>query len=203
VTEKAGDEPPLRPSQSMSEALGEPLRFPDDGVVAKWLRWFDSKLGLVENVALFAILATVVLTASTHAILEKATGKGLEWSFDIVRGGTFSVAMIGAAFATQQSRHLAMDLISRRLPPRGRLVLLAFLEMFTIAIAVLLMRSGFHQVDQVVNEPGEHLIEKKEITMFLPIGCALIIGHALLHLAIDVEYLVRNKLPPERARSGH
>ena len=94
---------------------------------------------------------------------------------------------------------------SRRLvtPPRGRLVLHAFLGVFTIAIAAVLMRSGFHQVDQVVNEPGEHLIEKKDITKFLPIGCGLIIVHALLHLVIDADYLVRNKLPPERARSGH
>jgi hypothetical protein len=42
----------------------------------------------------------------------------------------------------------------------------AFLGVFTIAIAVVLTRSGFHQVDQVVNEPGEHLIEKKDITKF-------------------------------------
>jgi len=187
----------------MLEALGAPLRFPHDGALAKWVRWGDSKLGLVENVALFAILASVVLTASTHAILEKATGKGLEWSFDVVRGGTFSVAMLGAAFATQQARHLAMDLISRRLPPRGRLMLSAFLGVFTIVIAAVLMRSGVHQVDQVVNEPGEHLIEKKQITWFLPIGAALIIVHALLHVVIDIDYLVRNKLPPERARSGH
>jgi len=203
VTEKAGDEPPLRQSQSMLEALGAPLQFPDDGPLAKWVRWGDSKLGLVENVVLFTILASVVLNASTHAILEKATGKGLEWSFDVVRGGTFSVALLGAAFATQQARHLAMDLISRRLPPRGRLALSAFLGVFTIAIAAVLMRSGVHQVDQVVNEPGEHMIEKKQITWFLPIGCALIIVHALLHVVIDVDYLVRNKLPPERARSGH
>jgi len=203
VTEKAGDEPPLRPSQSMLEALGEPLQFPDDGPFAKWVRWTDAKLGVVENVALFAILSAVVLTASTNAILERATGKGLEWSFDVVRGGTFSVAMLGAAYATQQARHLAMDLISRRLPPRGRLVLRALLGAFTIAIATMLMRSGFHQVDQVVNEAGDHLIEKKQVTMFLPIGCALIIVHALLHIALDADYLVRNKLPPERARSGH
>jgi TRAP-type C4-dicarboxylate transport system permease small subunit len=203
VTETAGDEPPPRPSQSMREALGEPLQFPDDGPFAKWVRWGDAKLGLVENVALFAILSTVVLTASTNAVLERTTGKGLEWSFDVVRGGTFSVAMLGAAYATQQARHLAMDLISRRLPPRGRLVLRALLGAFTIVIATMLMRSGFHQVDQVVNEPGEHLIEKKQITMFLPIGCLLIIVHALLHVVLDADYLVRNKVPPERARSGH
>ena len=203
MTENGEAGPPLRPSQSLHEALGEPLHYPDDSVLAKRLRLIDSKAGLVENVALFAILATVVLTAGTHAILEKTTGKGLEWSFDIVRGGTFSVAMLGAAFATHQARHLAMDLVSRRMSPRARLALRAFLGVFTIAIAAVLMRSGFHQVDQVVNEPGEHLIEKSQITTFLPIGCGLIIIHALLHVVIDVDYLIREKLPPERARSGH
>jgi hypothetical protein len=37
----------------------------------------------------------------------------------------------------------------------------------------------------------------------LPIGAGLISTHAFIHLLIDVDYLRRGKLMPERARSGH
>ncbi|HEV7558301.1 MAG TPA: TRAP transporter small permease subunit, partial [Kofleriaceae bacterium] len=129
------------------------------GLGSTRIRKIDQTLGKLEQGALFAILAAVVLTAATHAIKEKLTGLGLWWSFDIIRVGTFSIAMLGAAFATQQSRHLAMDLISSRLAPRGRLVVAILLSAFTIAIAAILLRSGMHQAVQVVNEPGEHLIQ--------------------------------------------
>jgi TRAP-type C4-dicarboxylate transport system permease small subunit len=173
------------------------------GVGSRRVRKIDYALGKIEQAALFAILAIVVFTAATHAIKEKLTEQGLWWSFDIVRGGTFSIAMIGAAFATQQSRNLAMDLVSRRLHPRARLVLAIVLSAFTIVVAAILRRSGQHQVEQIVNETGEHLFDKRDVVRFIPIGCTLIIIHAFLHMAIDVDYLLRNKLPPERARSGH
>jgi hypothetical protein len=35
------------------------------------------------------------------------------------------------------------------------------------------------------------------------LGCVLIVAHTLLHMVIDVDYLVRKKTPPERMRSGH
>ena len=194
-------EPPPRPSGALS--LDGPLTFPDVGVVSSWVRRIDGWLGLVEQAVLFATLAAVVISAAGHAIIEKATGEGLWWSFDVIRGGTFAVALLGAAFATHQGRHLAMDLVSRRLPPRGRLVLMIILALFTMLIAAMLCRSGLHQVEQTTNDTGEHLFEKREVVRLLPIGCVLIIIHAFMHMVIDVEYLVRNKLPPERARSGH
>lgn len=180
-----------------------PMAFPDDGPAAQWLRRIDHALGSAEQGVLFAVLFIVVLTASAHAIVEKITDHGIWWSYDVVRGGTFVLAMIGAAFATHQSRHLAMDLISRRMQPRSRLVLQSLLEVFTIAICTVLARSGLHQVSAAGKETGRHLIEAANVAMFLPVGAALIMVHAALHLIINLDYLRRGKLLPERARSGH
>ena len=120
----------------------------------------------------------------------------------MVRGGTFTIAMFAAAFATHQQRHLAMDLVSRRLTPRNRLILGALLKVFTIVIALILFRSGLHQRDHV-GGTGDEFVSDKTIVTMLPIGAALIILHSFLHIVIDIDYLVRGKLPPERARSGH
>ncbi len=196
-------EAPKRASATSIEVLAPPLTYPDDGPTSLWLRRIDNYLGTAEQAVLFAILVIVVLTASTHAILEKATHQGLWWSFDVIRGGTFSMAMIGAAYATQQQRHLAMDLISKKLLPRNRLVLASILEIFTIVVCVMLARSGLHQVDAYGTETGRHLIDAKNLVMFLPIGAALIAIHAAIHLLIHIDYLVRGKLPPERMRTGH
>ena len=46
-------------------------------------------------------------------------------------------------------------------------------------------------------------VDDADIVTTMPLAAAMIILHCALHLVIDAEYLVRGKLPPERARSGH
>jgi TRAP-type C4-dicarboxylate transport system permease small subunit len=193
-------QPPVRESALQIEP---PPSFPDDGPLSKSVRRFDHYIGLAEQAALFLILAIVILVASTHAIKEKATHLGLWWSADVIRGGTFTIAMIAAAYATQQQRHLAMDLISKKLPVKGRLLLAAAIEIFTIAICLMLLYSGWRQIGAAGKETGRHLFQAKNIVMFLPIGAGLISLHAFLHLIIHLDYFARGKTPPERVRSAH
>ena len=192
------------PPAGHGPVLGDALQFPDDGRVSGWIRKADNGLGVAEQAVLFGLLGAVVLTAASAALADRVLGIQFgRWWFDIVRGGTFSVAMIGAVFASHQQRHLAMDLISRRLAPRGRLVLRVILAVFTMFIAGLLVRSGLHQLGTVGEEGGEHLISTHTIVMFMPVGAGLIIVHTLLHMVIDLDYLARGKTPPARMRSGH
>jgi TRAP-type C4-dicarboxylate transport system permease small subunit len=179
------------------------MTYPDDGGVARFVRKADGWLGRGEQIALVGLLAAVVLTAAFQAVTSKLLHVTYPWEYDIIRGGTFATAMVGAAFATHQQRHLSMDLISRRLSPRGRLVLHALLSLFTIGVALLLVQSGMHQREIVGDEGGDHIISTRTMVTFMPLGGALIIFHTLLHMVIDLEYLVRGKLPPERARTGH
>ena len=192
------------PAAATGRPPGDPVEFPDDSRLARRLRFADRVLGTAEQIALFGLLGAVVLTAAAAALSDHVLRVPLgRWTFDIVRGGTFSVAMLGAVFATHQRRHLAMDLVSRRLAPRSRLVLRIVLALFTIFIAMLLRRSGAHQLDTVGQESGDHLISTRSIVWFLPAGATLIALHMLLHMVIDIDYLVRGKTPPERMRSAH
>jgi len=201
--------PPTR-RQSTAGLAGAPaapadrLRYPDDDTLARWLRVVDWGLGVAEQAALFAVLGAVVLTAAAAALSDRVLGVPLgRWWFDIVRGGTFAIAMLGAVFATHQRRHLAMDLVTRRLPVRSRLVLRILLAVFTMFVVGLLRRSGLHQLDHLGEESADHLISTRMIVWLLPLGASLIILHTWLHMVIDIDYLVRGKTPPERIRSGH
>ncbi len=148
------DDPPTRKIDVVTEAPVReshlslemaPAAFPDDGAVSQQVRRVDHYLGLFEQALVFALLSLVVLVAAAAAISDKAFHSPLgRWWHYIVRGGTFAVAMFAAVFTTQQQRHLAMDLISRRLTPRGRLVLRVLLAMAVTVLVALLVRSGQH-----------------------------------------------------------
>jgi TRAP-type C4-dicarboxylate transport system permease small subunit len=199
-------EPPVRASHLSMDA--EPMTFPDDDAACAWLRRVDNTLGLAEQALVFGLLALVVSVAALAAIHDKLVAEHLgRWWHYIVRGGTFAVAMFAAVYATQQQRHLAMDLVSRRLSPRGRLILGLVLKALTVAIALLLYKSGRAQVavaggDESLDFLGLHIVDA-DIVSTIFIGAALIAFHTVLHFAIDTSYLLRGKLPPERARSGH
>ena len=203
VSDERASQPKLRDSMA---TFGDdvPLTFPDDGPLAKQLRKIDHWVGAGEQIVLFALLAIVVLAGAFQGISGKLAGKTYTWTYELVRDGVLGIAMIGAAFASHQQRHLSMDLISRRLPPRGRLVLRIFLAIVTILVTALLARSCYHLFLEVKGETHANMIIPSGVVSFtLPLGTGLIIFHTLLHLAIDVDYFARGKLPPERARSAH
>src|SRR6185503_16980332 len=122
-----------------------------------------------------------------------------------IRGVAFSMALLGGAFAAHQGRHLAMDLVSRRMQPRPRLVLKVILALFTIGMVGLLIRGGFHTIATEASIPAgrEKLITSVRLAYLVPIGGLLIILHVALHTLIDVDYLRRGKTPPEKMRTGH
>ncbi len=183
--------------------LGVELIFPDDDAVASGTRAADRALGLVEQAFLFLLLCAIVVVASTAALSDKLAHHHLgRWWFTVVRGGTFTIALIGAVFATHQQRHLAMDLVSRRLTARGRLILGVVLKLFTIGVALLFFRSGLHQ-RETIGGSGDEFVSDQTIVTMMPLAAVMIIVHSVLHLVIDIDYLARGKTPPERARSGH
>jgi TRAP-type C4-dicarboxylate transport system permease small subunit len=199
----AADPPKLRDSMP---AIGDdmPLTYPDDGPLSANLRKVDNLVGNVEQAVLFGLLAIVVLTGAFQGLAGKLAGKTWPATYFIVRTGVLAIAMIGAAFASHQQRHLAMDLVSRRLPARGRLVLRVLLAAVTILVAFVLLLSFWRLFNQVAGEHNANDPLPPWLSPFtLLLGAGLIIFHTLLHMVIDIDYFARGKLPPERARSAH
>jgi len=200
-SEARTDEPPLRAS---ALDLNAPLTYPDDGPVSGAVRRIDNYIGKAEQVLLVAIFATIVIVGSTHALLERIAHIRLEFAGDVIRSGTFAIALLGGAFASHQAKHLSMDLLSRKFSPRGRLFLKVVLGVFVIFVLVLLIKSGYAQVENERQFAAEDkFLSRVRIAYLIPIGGAIMILHTLLHMIIDVDYIARHKLPPERMRSGH
>lgn len=199
------DEPPERPS---AVSLEEHLSFVDDGPFAARLRKLDNGVGVAEQAILAALIATIVLTAAIVALADKIADVHLGHKDEIMRAGTFAIAMFGAAFASHQQRHLAMDMVSRRLSARGRLFLRVAIAIVIVVIVALLVRTGLalraNEVAADANQgSSDALISSGTIAALIPVGGVLVIFHTLVHAVIDVDYLRRGKTPPEQQRSAH
>lgn len=178
-----------------------PTRYPDDSKLATFLRQGDRIVGLLEQIVLVSLLATVVLVATSQTIAEKLFHDSITWSYEVVRGSVLAIAMFGAAFATYQQRNLSMDLVSRRLPHKGRMYLRIFLALITIFITGLFLYGG-----ELLREKGIEASAKLADSLTadcMPLGAALIIFHCLIQMIIEIDYLARGKLSPEHERSAH
>lgn len=194
-------EPPARPSAA--QLAPGPENYPDDGPVAGALRKVDHIVGTIEQVVLVSLLALIIGVGAVQAVATKAFQHSFLWSFDVVRGGTFVIAMLGAAYASHHASHFAMDIVSRYVQPRARLAIQVGLGLFTIFASYLLMDSGLRIRAQVASEGGSHTIPPDLIAAMIPVGAALIIFHTLMRVGICTDYLRRGKLLPEKAPSAH
>ena len=226
----ASAEPAIDPGPSESHLTvdPEPDRFPHDSKLSSRVRRVDHVVGNIEQGFVFFLLALVVVVASIAAIHDKLTTDHLgRWWHTIVRGGTFAIAMFAAAFTTQEQRHLAMDLVSRKLSPRGRLILGLALKVLTLIVCWYLYKAGRAQLEYCTTiwegpngmhvfqimacsplvGAGETLsffgihINDVDVVSTIYISALLISFHTILHFIIDVDYLARGVTPPERMRA--
>ena len=199
----------------------EPHRFPNDSKLSGTVRRIDHGVGVGEQGFVFFLLALVVIVASYAAIHDKLADKLVDvdflrrydllqghvgrWWHTIVRGGTFCIAMFAAAYTTQEQRHLAMDLVSRKISPKARLVLGLALKVLTVGVCYYLYKGGRAQLEVVgtgetLSVYGIHINDVDVVTS-ISIAAILIAFHTTLHFIIDVDYLARGVSPPERARA--
>ncbi len=206
----------------------DPTRFPHDSKLSARVRKIDHVAGSIEQGFVFFLLALVVVVASLAAIHDKVTTDHLgRWWHTIVRGGTFAIAMFAAAYTTQEERHLAMDLVSRKLSGKGRLILGLALKILTLVVCWYLYKAGRAQLEFCTpvwfGPNGLHVVEFQACSALVGAGetlsvfsfhindvdvvstifiAATLIGfHTILHFIIDVDYLIRGVTPPERMRA--
>lgn len=203
VTRKHGtvEEPNEAPTRASAWAIEHDDVFPDDTPFCSRVRALDRRIGAGERLVLLAMLATIVGIGAMQALATKLFDHSFSWSFDFIRGGTFAIAMIAGAYASQQASQISMDLVSRKVSPRTRLAMRIVLGLVTVFAMYLLAKTGLRMVELTAKEGGDHTIPAHWLAMLIPIGSVLIAIHTVLRSIIDVDYLRRGKLPREQLKA--
>jgi TRAP-type C4-dicarboxylate transport system permease small subunit len=185
-----------------SDARHEPGSVHEPGPV-RALRAIDNALGTMEHALLVVLLLVLIGVGAGQAIATKL-GTSWAWSFEIIRYTVFFIAMTGAALSAHTEQLIAMDFVTRMISPRGRARLRVVLRLFTIVACVLLIVGG-KLLSGAASDTLYHVIDPRWGLLALPVGAGLMAVHVLLHMAIDLTYLLRGRTPPEGVvkRSAH
>ncbi|MGI9307730.1 MAG: TRAP transporter small permease [Gammaproteobacteria bacterium] len=92
----------------------------------------------LENFLLSIVLSGMILLASAQIIMRNFAGGGIAWADEALRLMLLWLAMLGAVAASRENRHIAIDVLSRVLPPALKTGVSVGIHTFTAVVAGLL-----------------------------------------------------------------
>jgi C4-dicarboxylate transporter DctQ subunit len=105
--------------------------------VDHWKR-LDKIIDRIEQRLLVTLLSLMILIAFSQIVLRNLFDTGLAWGDPLVRNLVLWVSFIGAALATKEGKHINIDVVSRWMPPRGKILVEAITGLFSSLICALM-----------------------------------------------------------------
>jgi TRAP-type C4-dicarboxylate transport system permease small subunit len=112
---------------------------PSPGGFLKKGLWLFDKL---EYLVLVFLLTVMVGLAFLQIFLRIFFATGILWGDPLLRHLVLWIALLGAATATKEGKHINIDVISRVLPDRGKVAIQALTDLFSTFICLLLIQAS-------------------------------------------------------------
>jgi len=107
----------------------------------KYIRRIDRQLARGEAAIAAAVLLIMIAVAAAQAALRNLTNldfdwanlvlERMEWADSFLQKGTLWLAFFGASLSTYDEKHIAIDVLPRLAPPRGKQLLRAIVNVFS------------------------------------------------------------------------
>ncbi len=132
-----------------------------------WLIKAEARLAI----ALLAVIVVLVFAAG----FLRWFGTPLVWSVDLAQLLFIWVSFLGADMALRKRAHIGIDLLVRRLPGRGRVVLDLLLALLAIAFLGAMVVMGYRlTMLNLERRFGDSGISYAFVTVAVPAGCGLL-----------------------------
>jgi len=106
------------------------------------LRLVDKILLTIERSLVVTLLGTMVLLSFLQVVLRNYFSTGILWADPFLRHLVLWVGFLGASLATQQEKHINIDLVTRFLGPKPTNVIRIVTYLFAAVVCFLLARAG-------------------------------------------------------------
>lgn len=109
------------------------------------------------------------------------------WTGELARFGLVWLTFVGSTFVMARGRHIAVDVVSQPLGPRGRMALDIVSSIITIATALFLLPASF-DFTVSMNRIGSPALDIPMSVVYSAglVGFALLAAHCLVRLIIAV-----------------
>jgi TRAP-type C4-dicarboxylate transport system permease small subunit len=131
----------------------------------------DEYLGMI-------LMAFIVLLACANVFMRYVIGAPWGWVEEVTIFAFVWLTMFGAAAVINAEGHCAIDVIARKLPPKGRRVLDIIVHLTNVVTLVFLIWYGFELAMSAGGKTTPMLgIPYTYVDLAIPVGCALMLLH--------------------------
>jgi TRAP-type C4-dicarboxylate transport system permease small subunit len=135
-----------------------------------------------EDGFLIVLLGAMIGLAVTQIVLRNLFDSGLSWADPLLRLLVLWVGLAGAMVATRQDRHIAIDVLTRYLPPRWQLAAQVIVDLFAALVSAIV---AYHAGRLVIMDKEAGAVAFAAVPVWI---CELIIP--LAFGVIAMRYLV-------------
>jgi len=152
----------------------------------------------IEDGVLVAVLGTMVVFAVLQILLRNVFDSGIVWADPLLRVLVLWVGLVGAMVASRTDNHIAVNVLSRVLPPVARAVAGVLAASFTAIVCSVI---AYHSARFVASEYGSGVVAVGHVPVWMaeaiiPIAFAVI---ALRYLVMTLLRLQNVTRPGEQS----
>jgi C4-dicarboxylate transporter DctQ subunit len=161
----------------------------------KLLETLNKWIEKAETTVLVAVLGFMVIFAFFQVVLRNVFDEGILWGDIVLRHLVLWVGFIGASMATRESKHINIDLFSRFLSARGKLVSFMITNLFSVYICIILFKAGwtFVQDEKMMGTTIFGDVPAWYFQIIIPIGFLLMAFRFLVHTITNIADLAGKK----------
>jgi C4-dicarboxylate transporter DctQ subunit len=131
----------------------------------------------IEEIAMATLLAFMTLLTFAQVVLRYVFNSGWVWSLEATTYSFAALVLVGMSYGVRTNSHIAVDLITRRLPPAiGRIAAITAIALCLLYCGMMLYGSAVF-VDRLAtlgNDARDIPVAKWILTLVMPIGFALL-----------------------------
>ena len=168
------------------------------------LEKIDAGVARAEGGVLFAVVVVMVGLAVLQLVLRKTLDIGFEWADIVVRNMVLWVGFIGGSLATYEGRHIAIDALSKFLPPKYAASIRVLTSLAAVIVSAILVYAGVQFVKAEM-ESGSKAFGEVPAWAFeaiIPVAFATITFHFLVGAVRDVLVALGKREPPVENLEG-
>lgn len=142
------------------------------GVTPRKLDGILRVIALIEDGLLAAMLAMMIALSATQIFLRDVFHSGLVSGDHLLRVLVLWITLLGSMAASRGDRHMAIDVLSRFLPPRVRLAGRLIVDLFTVAVCAMVAfyAARFALSDRAAGTVAFASVPAWLVELILPIG---------------------------------
>ncbi len=140
---------------------------------------------LLENIFLSTLLAGMIGLAASQILLRWSGAGSFVWGDEAIRLMVLWIAMVAGVASAREDRHIAIDVLSRFLSPRGKSIAAVFVDLFTSLVCLVLAWYGWVMVEFAI-EGGDKFFSNLPAWIFqaiIPVAFLLMAYRYLIWFA--------------------